>query len=375
MAADKNEVMTELMEVINTPVPESISASGRPIVGYLCSYIPTELLMAAGIEPLRLKGVGVDDSSTGDAYLSHLDCSFASHVVSAVVDGAYEPLSGEISCNTCDHVRRAYDAIEAKSDLDFHGYLAVPRGTSDLLYEHYISELRKLSSAITDHFGGSIDDGRLSEAIRETNAVRDRMARIDELRAEKEPRITGAEALTAGIAARSLPADKFIELADRLIGAAENSDPIQNVRARVILTGGELDDPRFVRVLESQGAHVAGDLLCYGVRGLGRVVDESGPPLNSIAKAYLEQVPCARMMGGFPRYYEALEQMRTERQALGVVFQRIKFCQIWSSQAHNLMHRMKDSGTPLLVLEREYGTVSTGQIKTRIQAFLEKMGV
>jgi benzoyl-CoA reductase/2-hydroxyglutaryl-CoA dehydratase subunit BcrC/BadD/HgdB len=203
--------------------------------------------------------------------------------------------------------------------------------------------------------------------------VRARVKALDQIRRQELPRLSGSEVLAATVAARILAPEKFVKIADQLIDAAKASEPIPGIRSRVILTGGPLDDPRFVRAIESQGAHVAGDLFCFGVRGLASPVEQGQKTMDALARAYLYQVPCARMIGEFPRRYRELIELYRDCNASGIIFQRIKFCQIWSSDVHNLRHRLQENPLPLLVLDREYGTVSTGQIKTRVQAFLESL--
>jgi benzoyl-CoA reductase/2-hydroxyglutaryl-CoA dehydratase subunit BcrC/BadD/HgdB len=351
-----------------------VEAAGRPALGYFCCYTPPELLWAAGLLPLRLRGL-VPDSAAGDAYLSHLTCSFTRHVTAAVLEGAYHFLAGIVSVNTCDHVRRAHDAIAAKSGLPYLGFITAPRSFRASFLPWYREELERLQAGLQQHFRVKITAPALTEAIALFNQVRERLVRIDALRRDREPRLSGAETLTAQLAARSLPPDRFLALADQLLAAAADSPPLSGIRARVVLAGGELDDPAFVRALESQGAHVVGDLLCCGARGLGQRIEAGPDPLGDLAHAYLHQLPCARMMGEFPRRYQELRRLYHDRAAAGIIFQRIKFCQIWSTEVHNLRHRFETEPLPLLVLDREYGIVSSGQIKTRVQAFLERLKV
>lgn len=370
---NKSDVVAEIRDTALSPQPRIAVESKSPVVGYFCSYIPPEILSAAGLYPIRLRGAASDDSGSGDAYLSHLTCSFARHVTAAILDGHFDFLAGQISVNTCDHIRRANDVIVAKSNLDYHGYLSVPRSFREDLMSWYKDELDRLITSIGQHFKITITDESLESAIEKYNRVRDRLSKLDSLRMQDPPRLSGTQFFTAAVAARILPPEKLVELADELIAAANSEEPITGIRVRVILIGGELDEPKFVEVIESQGAHVAGDLLCYGVRGLGRPVLPSANPIESIARAYLYQIPCARMMGEFPRRYNEMRELYRDAKAKGVIYQRIKFCQIWSTEVHNLKHRFEQDPLPMLILDREYGLISTGQIKTRVQAFIERL--
>ncbi len=371
--SEKAEILNELSALVQNVRPAAALNSGKPVLGYFCCYVPPELLLAAGLYPLRLTGLGVEDSSSGDAYLSHLTCSFCRHVTAAVLDGQYDFLAGQISLNTCDHVRRAHDVLVQKSSLSYHGFLTVPRSLRPGQFYWYVEELERLKQSLENHFSVHVTNDALNEAIQQMNQVRDRIQKLDALRRNKDPRLKGSDMLTVTVAARILPAEKFTALADRLFEAAKDSEPITDIRGRLVLTGGPLDDPRFIRALESQGAHIAGDLFCFGTRGLGQMIEPGANPLEAIARSYLEQIPCARMMGEFPGRYQALMELYQDCHAAGIVFQRLKFCQVWSGDAHNLKHRLQEDPKPLLVLDREYGTVSTGQLKTRIQAFLEKI--
>jgi len=96
--------------------------------------------------------------------------------------------------------------------------------------------------------------------------------------------------------------------------------------------------------------------------------------MENILHRYLYHIPCARMVGEFPKRAETVKNLVRDFDADGVIFQRMKFCDPWASDAHNLQLRMKEQNIPMLVLDREYGVTGSGQVKTRVQAFLEKMG-
>jgi benzoyl-CoA reductase/2-hydroxyglutaryl-CoA dehydratase subunit BcrC/BadD/HgdB len=55
---------------------------------------------------------------------------------------------------------------------------------------------------------------------------------------------------------------------------------------------------------------------------------------------------------------------------------RIVFCDPWGADLHNILHRLKEENAfPMLSLSREYGVVPTGQIRTRVQAFVERIEI
>jgi benzoyl-CoA reductase/2-hydroxyglutaryl-CoA dehydratase subunit BcrC/BadD/HgdB len=143
------------------------------------------------------------------------------------------------------------------------------------------------------------------------------------------------------------------------------------------MVGAELDEPEFVEAIESQGALVVADLLCFGARSVLPALDEdASDPLDEIGRAYFFSSSCARMIGDFPRRWENLKQFVKAARGDGVIFERIIFCDPWGAELYNILHRVKtEKPFPVLSLSREYNIVPTGQVRTRVQAFVEQIEV
>ncbi len=376
----RNDLFDDVTAIISAPDNPYISrwkASGKPVIGYFCQYAPPELLLAAGALPVRLRGAGSEDSASGDALMSSRVCTFVRHVMSLVLDDAYDFLDGEISVNTCDHVRRAADVFTKKSALPFHGFISVPRTPRESLFDYYLGELRKLQAALAEHFKVVIDRESLNRAIRQTNGTRRRLSALNQLRRLERPKLSGAKALSVHIAAQLMPPDDFAELADNLLAELESFEGYDPPTVRLFVTGAELDEPAYIAAIESQDALVVADDICFGERSVFGSIDEnSDDPLDAIARATFFRTSCARMIGDFPNRWERLNRRVAETKADGVIFQRLIFCDPWGAEQHNLLHRLQsDPAFPILSLLREYGVVPTGQLRTRVQAFVEKIEI
>ncbi len=374
------ELFREINELIGTPSNRHVDewkAAGRPVIGYFCQYMPPELILAAGALPLRMRGVGSEDSSHADAYLSGHVCTYVRHTINLVLEGYYSVLDGEVSLNSCDHVRRCADVLRKKTSIAFHGFISVPRNPRESLYGYYKKELQKLLAEMRDHFGTRITDDDLRAAIAGMNENRRRLHLLNALRREDQPKLSGAEALGVHIASQVLPPTVFAEVADRLIEALKDRPGLMSPRGRLILIGAELDEPEYVAAVESQGALVVADMLCFGERSVLDLLEENtADPLDTIARAYFFRPSCARMIGDFPDRWENLKQLATAARADGIVFEKIVFCDPWAAEQHNLILRSKrEEFIPILTLSREYGIVPTGQVKTRVQAFVEKIEI
>jgi len=374
----KSEAMATIKAAIREPGNEFISAwkqAGKHVIGHFCTYAPAELISAAGILPIRIRGAGSTDSGPADTYLSARLCTFIRHATTLALEEKYAFLDGEIGLNTCDHVRRCHDIWVKKTEIPFHRFLSVPREQVEKLYPWYRDEVLNLKRGIEDHFGVKITKSDIAGAIHLHNEVRKRLIEMSELRMEDPPRLSGADALSFAVASQVMPRDEFIRLADEFIGEVRDAAaPRERPRARVVVAGGELDEPKFLEVVESMGAAVVADNVCFSARYFDDLVREAGDPLDALTRHTFFNVPCSRMVGGFPKRFDYLQRQIAQSRADGVIFQRMKFCDPWAVEGHNILRRFKMAGEHILVLEREYGVVASGQVKTRVQAFLEAMG-
>lgn len=363
-------------ETVNSYVRRWKSAH-RPVIGYFCPYVAPALILASGALPLRLRAPGSTDSSDADAYLSGRLCTYVRHVMNAVLTGGLDVLDGIVGTNSCDHVRRAHDLFGSKAPALFRGFVSVPRCPREGLFDYYLAELDKLWHALCAFTGATASDDALHAAAAAMDAVRDRLIAVQSAQRADPPRVTGAESLSLHIASQVMPPDDFIALADAFLGDVASRAPVSPPRARVLLTGAELDEPAFVRVLESQGAAVVADLLCFGARSLPNPLRSDGAsPLEAIARATFFRPSCPRMIGAFDERYAAMQQQVARARAEGVIYQRLVFCDPSGADVHNLLHRGgKPDAAPLLVVSREYGVVASGQLRTRVQAFLEKLEI
>ena len=116
------------------------------------------------------------------------------------------------------------------------------------------------------------------------------------------------------------------------------------------------------------------DGLCFGARRYQGEVDESAEAcLPAIADHYLERIACPAIIDGFDHSYGILKQMIEDWRVDAVICARLKFCDHWGGQRKLLAEELRKESVPVLDLEREYNTAGSGQIATRVQAFLEML--
>ena len=351
-------------------------ASGRPVVGFFCAHTPEELLWAAGVLPLRLRGTGSEDTSYADQYLGPFNCRFVRHTLNRLLKGDLAFLDGLLVTNSCDHIRRLFDVFAAKELAPFNHYLDVPHLQSAESFARLTGQLRDLKVKLESFFGVSISREALSDAIKLHNRTRVLLRRCSALRAEDPPRSTGSEVLALSVASASIPKDRFNQLAEQRLAELERSGrATASPGPRLLVLGGALDEPGYLEQIESLGASIVADQLCWGSKSFADLANEEIDPIDAIARRILEHMPCPRMLGQYQQRLATLLQAVKQYRVDGIICERLKFCDLWGGEIEMLRRSLKEEGgPPLLVLERDYAAGSgVGQLRTRVQAFLETL--
>jgi benzoyl-CoA reductase/2-hydroxyglutaryl-CoA dehydratase subunit BcrC/BadD/HgdB len=214
----------------------------------------------------------------------------------------------------------------------------------------------------------------LINAIDTYNETRYLLRKLYDLRKEKTPPLTGAETLSVIVAGFSLPKSKYNELLRQLLNELEEREGISNCRARLMIAGsGGLDNPAYLQVMEELGGLIVTDSLCFGSRYFWEPVETDCDLLYGLAKSYLNRPSCPRMVGRAGERCDFVKQMVKDFNVDGVVFQRIRYCDLWGGQLLTMEKEMKESGIPMLSIDREYVLGAVGQLRTRVQAFLERI--
>jgi len=375
----KSKAMQQFFEATGTLVNPSIrewKEQGGKVIGYFCSYVPEEIITAAGFLPFRMRATGSTGTELADTYLSSINCSFTRHCFNMGLRGDYDFIDGAIWLNTCDHVRRIYDNWKRKIDTPFIRIMSLPRKTGEPQVDWYREEIAYLKQALEDHFGVEITDERLWDAIRVHNETRHLQRQLYELRKGENPPITGAETLAVMVASTAMPKEAYNQLLRELLDELASSDGKTGYRARLMIVGGLLDDPAYLEVIEDQGGLVVTDSLCFGSRMMWASVDEEEcDPVMALARYYVSGRPhCPRMFGEEIRRGEYVRDLLREFRADGLITERMVFCDQWTGEQYMLMKDCREEGIPFLELDREYITAGIGQLRTRVQAFIETLG-
>ncbi|OFV90753.1 MAG: hypothetical protein A3J75_05150, partial [Acidobacteria bacterium RBG_16_68_9] len=262
-------------------------ARGGRVAGFFCAHAPEELLWAAGILPVRVRGTGSEDTSLADQYLGSVNCGFVRHTLNRVLSGELGFLDALLLTNSCDHLRRLSDISTAKQVAPFCHYIDVPHLNSETARSRLTEQLRQLRERLESVFALSISDEQVADAVKLYNQTRRLLSRASQLRSAEPPRATGSEVLAMAVAAVSMPKDRFNALLEQRLEQLEAREHAPAGGPRLLIVGGALDDPAYVEIIESLGARVVADQLCWGAKTFSEEAEEGGDPIEAIARRIL----------------------------------------------------------------------------------------
>ena len=348
---------------------------GKKVFGWLCTYVPEEIIHAAGALPIRITGYSKEmELEDGTAYLYINSCSFSRSCLQLGLKGEYDFLDGVAGGSTCDGARRLFDLWRNYIDTPFYHVLTVPRKYTQSAHDLYHSQVLQFKVHLEEFMGIQITDESLYQSIGVYNESRALLKRLYELRKLENPPITGTETMEVLNACFRMPKELFNEWLRNLLDGLDASDNASKSRARLMLVGSAITNPELIGSIEELGGLIVTDELCTGTRYWSDpvVLDKNSTPVEAISRRYLNNFPCARMFPSDERFNRILDLARDFR-VDGVISQIIRYCVPYAHDLPLLTERLKVNGIPTLALDVEYGTSGSGQIRTRVQAFLEML--
>jgi len=359
---------------------KELKAAGKKVIGYLTALGPVEIMTAAGVVPIRLKGNVSEPITKGDAYMETIVCPFVRNVFDAAVKGKYAFLDGMVLPHQCDSIDRTNDVWSSSLKLPYWHFLNVPHVTDDPSIEFMREILRVFISTLEKFTGKKITDEAIAQAVKSHNENRLLMRELYSLRKSDPPLISGVEMMKVLVAAMSLPVKESSALIRSIAKEVkQRKTPSVEKRARIMLVGDQIDDAAIVDAIEGAGASLVMDGLSIGSKMYWGDVDVTSDPVQGIAERYLRKLKIpTTFVGAGNTYQENLEarfglmkQHIGEFKVNGVILFIYKYCDPYGFEVPAIKSFIESTGVPVLYLEDEYSTSTLARVKTRIEAFLE----
>ena len=378
-----------LLQNANNELVRQAQEQGRICVGYTCENVPEPLLNLPGVFSARLRAPNTGSTEIGTYYLTNFLCEYSRSLLERAVEGGYNFLDAMITPDGCTMMNRCVEnmellnAVAADKEKFFYEYMEIPMKSDDNGLNLYVLQCRNhILKPLHERYGIDVSDAAIRQAVADHNRICSLIRAIGEYRKGPRPAITGYEFHVLTLATYVAPKDLLIEKLEETLAELRTREPMEEseIRARVLVVGSEVDDTDFIKLVEDAGAYVCADRFCYGSLP-GRdpiVLSEDEDALTQICRVYMQRCQCPRMMDtptmdGRRAYVDALA---AEYGADGIIYQQMKFCDPWAYErmlGSHILH--EEYGRPVLSVDRPYTIGSSGQMRTRVQAFVESIEI
>ena len=376
-----------LLQEANNELVQQAKADGKLCLAYTCYHIPEVLLNLDNCFSTRLRAPRTGSMDIATYYMSSYLCGYSKALVERGIEGGYNHLNALIGSESCSEMNRAYEHFELLNLVDndkfFVSIADIPFKIMPHTIKHYKRQLQtKVLDKLHDVYGVDTSESAMRKAVEEHNEVCRLITEIGEYRKEENPRITGYEfhviCLVSYVCPKYLIIDKLRETAEEL--KTRVPDEKKNYRAKIVVVGSEMDDPDFTKLMEESGALVVADRYCFGsLPGREEIhLSEDGDVLEEIILHYMKTSQCPRYMSHdkVEGRKEYVKQLVEEYHAEGVIYEQLKFCEYWGYERALASHIItNDYGIPSVSVDRQYTANASGQLRTRVQAFVESLEI
>lgn len=379
--------LEQLLQECNNDLVKEACEKGQIAVGDVCSMIPEVLLNLPGCFSVRLRAPRTGSIEIGTYYMTSLLCEYCRALVERAVEGGYNFLDCIIAPDACAAMNRCVENMEllktCEKEKFFVTYSDVPMKSDETALKHYVRQMKlRVLEPLHDVYGIDISDAALLEAVEQHNKVCRLIRELGEFRKEEYPRITGYEFYIFCLATYCCPKDMLLPILEETLEEVREREPDQEktYRIRVLLAGSEIDDLDFIKLIEDNGALIVADRHCFGsFPGRDEIkICEGKDLLTQICRHYMVTGQCPRFMNTekVEERKDYADRLAKEYHADGIIYEQMKFCDYWGYErmaASHIMH--EEYGYPVLSIDRPYVVGSSGQLRTRVQAFVESVEI
>jgi len=377
----------DLLQDADNALVEQAKSEGGLAVGYTCYHIPEVLLNVDRCFSVRMRAPRTGSLDIATYYMSNYTCEFARALTERGIEGGFQFLDGLAGVDACSMMNRFYEHFELlkmneKANF-FVTHVDMPYKVEDYTVRQYVKQMRiRLLDVMEKNLGVDTSEESIRKAVEEHNEVCRILQEISEMRKADNPVITGYEFHVLNLVSYCCPKRLILPYLHETLEELRTREPDAKpaFRCRVAIVGSEIDDPSFTKMIEEAGALVVSDRHCFGSTPGREIIEltDDEPALDQICRHYMMTSECARYISDEKvlQRRETADRLAREFKADGIIYEQMKFCDFWGFERALVSHIMSEEmGWPVLSIDRPYNARSSGQLRTRFQAFVESLEI
>lgn len=358
-------------------------AEGRKVIGSYCTFVPEELILA-------LDGVSVG-LCTGADFATDLVEQVLPRNTCSLIKSAFGFKLGKVcpyveACdlvvgeNTCDGKKKAYEIL--RQFIPNLHVIDLPQMKSEAGKALLHAEYSRFAAKLEEVTGRKLELAKLKAAVTTVNAKRSALKRLAALRRAGPAPISGLDSLLVSQVSFYDDPVRFTGAVNALCDELEKrvageKGVFPADRPRVVISGCPMAVPNWKvpAIVESAGAVIVGEESCVGERSTRWLAPETGQSVEEIIGQLTErylQIDCAIFTPNQTRL-DYVREIASERKVDGVIHYTIQFCQPYQMEAGPMVEQLERESIPTLRIDTDYSQEDTGQIRTRVEAFVERL--
>jgi benzoyl-CoA reductase subunit C len=347
--------------------------TGGQVVATMCTYTPEELLIAAGMLPVRVLGAH-ESQNVSEQHIFGMFCPFCRDSLAQGLLGRFDYADGVTLTQSCIQYRQAFDVWRRHVPaVQWDYYCPMPNDVQSrhakAAHRHEVARFREFLEQLT---GRPLDDAALNEAIAVVNENRRLLRQLYDFRKESNPKVSGLESVYAALTAQFVDKREHNAELRRVLAELPARDMDREEGVRLMTIGSENDDCGFMAMVESVGATIVIDDQCSGSRYFWNEARPNGDAVAAIADRYCERPACPTKDYPAHTRFDHVLTLAQEYRAQAAVFLQQKFCDPHEGDYPDLKRHLEANGIPTLFLEFDI-TNPIGPFRIRIEAFLETL--
>jgi len=349
-------------------IREQKEKHGRRIFGVFPAQYPKEIFWAMNALPVESWDPPLEVSQA-NAHLQPYICSVVRFGLELILQGHCDGMDGFLFPHTCDSIQNlasiVNDYLGLKKPCYFFYHPKAPYRPSSR--DYYLKEVKDLASALEKQLG-PLNLDELNRRVRQSREMSVLIKEVYDLRAKGELQSSNEEFYRVLRQNEFLHPDDFSPLLSEFAGMSRGEPRKGPV---VIMSGVLPSPPGILSLLDELGVGVGDDDLLNCGRRLLAIPSPSEDPFEALADGYFAMPPCTTKNSPVEERLEYLFRKVERSGAKGVIFYTVKFCEPELFDIPQLVERLKSKGVATLVMDMELNQGVSGQMRTRVEAFVE----